>query len=247
MIDIHTHIGFYEFFPEFFIQGIAQSLFKSLPDSEQNDAGQHLLNRLVKASLSDKNGAHLIKQAEQAGIKQSVVLIVDFFYQKNDENSLSKIELIHSLHNSIQMEYPEKVVVFSGIDPRRGQNGLALLEKSFQEYGFKGLKLYPPCGFEIDDSCVFDYYQVCSDYNVPVLIHTGPSENTMCVSRNFPASIKKAASQFPKLTFILAHAGILYFEDGFRLAKKYSNIYVDISGFQKELNRKGYIKNKIRK
>ena len=245
MIDVHTHIGYHELFPDYFVKEIANSLFKTLPLSEQNASGLHLLERLIKASLSDKDGSQLVKQATLGGIEKSVVLIVDFFYQEGGDQKLTEIERVHEFHKKILENNGDKIVVFSGIDPRRGQDGLDLLEKALKEYGFKGLKLYPPCGFEIDEAVALDYYQLCSEIQVPVLIHTGPSVDSMYVSTRYPSSVENIARQFPKLNLILAHAGILYFDEGFYLAKKYSNIYVDISGFQKDLGKKDAIGKKV--
>ncbi len=235
MIDIHAHISSDKLFPKEFINGITDSLIAVLPTEEKNASILNLLNRITLNMLSDHDCSKLIKQADNAGITKTVLLIIDFFYNPVDQDS-SYIEWVHKFHYDILKSQPEKFIVFSGIDPRRGKKGLDLLEKAIKDYGFKGLKLYPPCGFELDDKELYPFYELCGYYKIPVLIHTGPSLSYMKTPINYPDSILKATEEFKEVNFILGHAGILYFDEGIEIAQKRKNLFLDISGFQKELS-----------
>ena len=46
---------------------------------------------------------------------------------------------------------------------------MKLFRKSIEQYHFSGFKVYPPCGFEIDDERLFPYYEICDNYRLPVL------------------------------------------------------------------------------
>lgn len=243
MIDIHSHIGNYEYFPTYFIDGIVDSMFYNLNPNEQTVEYRDILERMAKKMLSDKEGRKQLRQAEKAGITKSVLLIIDYFY--DEEDSIEKIEKIHEQHKAIRDSAPDKWCVFAGIDPRR-KKGMDLLEKSIEEYNFSGLKLYPPCGFELDDKELFPYYDYCQQHDIPVLTHTGPSLGNMRLTHRLEESVLKVVNNFKDLKMILAHAGILYNDEALRLGK-YDNIYVDISGFEKEIKNKGLIEYKFKR
>lgn len=232
MIDIHSHLGNYEYFPKYFIDGIVDSMFYNLRKEEQNLAYRRVIERVAKLMLSDNEGKKQLEQAKEAGITKSVLLIVDFLYDKSDD--MKFIEKIHSDHRAVLEKKPDKWSVFAGIDPRR-KNGMDLLEKSIKEYNFSGLKLYPPCGFELDDKQVFPYYEFCQKNEIPVLTHTGPSLGNMKISNRLVESVENVVKEFKSLNLILAHAGILYHNDAIELSK-HEHLYVDISGFEKEIN-----------
>ena len=246
MIDIHCHMAFSKIYSEYFIDGIVKELNNSFEDKEKNNTNWNLVKTLVINVLSDAEGKKLIKQMDEAGIEKSVLLIADLFYNTDEDNNGEKIKWIHKFHYDFLQKYPDRFIIFSGVDPRRGEKGIELFKKSIEEYKFKGLKLYPPCGFEIDDIALTEYYELCRFYHLPVLIHTGPSLKDMYLSKKYPLTIKIIANKFKEVNFILAHSGILYFNEGLELAKEYNNIYLDISGFQKESNNIESIKNKMK-
>lgn len=233
MIDIHSHLANCDYFPKFFIDGIVDSMFEKLQQEEQTSDTRGIIENMAKSMLSDNEGKKQIRQAEKAGINKSVLLIVDFFYDEKNEDS-SFLERIHKEHYELHKENADKFIVFSGVDPRR-KNGMQILENSVTEYGFKGLKLYPPCGFELDDKVLDEYYSFCQEKGIPVLTHTGPSLGSMKNTKRLNHSVKNVVAKFKNLKLILAHAGILYIDDAIELGN-YDNVYVDISGFQKELH-----------
>ena len=47
-------------------------------------------------------------------------------------------------------------------------------EKAVRDDGFKGLKMYPGCGFYPYDEMCLPFYKKCVEYDVPVLFHTSP-------------------------------------------------------------------------
>lgn len=241
MIDIHTHLAVYEFFPKYFIDGIVDSIFCNMNHEDQTEKNRAAIELVAQRILSDIDGQKQLKQQERAGIEKSVLLIIDFFY--NEEDGQGLLENIMEAHNKIQKSNTDKFIVFTGIDPRRKQ-GMDLLEKSVDIHKFRGLKLYPPCGFELDDKELFSYYDYCQKKEIPVLAHTGPSLGNMKISNRLVESVERVVKNFPELKLILAHAGVRQFKDAISLGK-YDNVYVDISGFQKEFNKKESIEYKF--
>jgi uncharacterized protein len=224
IIDVHTHLAFKKIFSPNFLNGITQNIAGS--DQLKNK----FLLKVVESTLRDNQGDALVKQMDDAGIAKSVLLIADFGYALG-EADLS-IEDIHIIHKHVLNMYPGRFIVFSGVDPRRGQAGYDLFEKYVTRYGFSGLKLYPPCGFELNDPSVYPLYEICSQYGLPVLSHTGPSLDSMRTEKKYPETIFEVSRQFPNIRFILGHGGADFYKMNVEVAKQRENVFLEISTFQ---------------
>jgi uncharacterized protein len=131
--------------------------------------------------------------------------------------------------------HPGKFEVFGGVDPRWGKDALALFERSLAEFGFRGLKLYPPCGYSPSDPALFPYYELCAHYRIPVLLHIGPTSPVLDFSFSSPFLLDEAARLFKNVNFILAHGAINFVEECIMMCRYRPNVYLDISGFQSTL------------
>jgi uncharacterized protein len=201
-----------------------------MPNQDRTPALETYVRKVVRGAMTDHSAQRLIREMEHADVSKSVLLIIDLFYGTPEETD--PINEIHRLHHNILQRHPDRLLVFSGVDPRRGKQGLELLEMAVKEYGFRGLKLYPPCGFELDDIRLWPFYDFCQQQSIPVLTHTGPSLPTMFRETRFPQSLAAAASAFRKVNFIAAHALLGLFDSLVALASEHRNIYLEISGFQ---------------
>lgn len=184
--------------------------------------------------LQDKDCKQLAKQMDVAKIDKSILLIADFTYELKD--TPLTIQEIFEGHHQVLQKCPDKFIIFGGVDPRYGQDGISLFERSISRMGFKGLKLYPPCGFAPNDKRLYPYYEICKKENLPVLLHTGPTSPVLSFDYSDPSLIDRAALDFPEVNFILAHAGIKNYSQAAMMAEFRPNVYLDISGFQSELN-----------
>jgi predicted TIM-barrel fold metal-dependent hydrolase len=135
------------------------------------------------------------------------------------------------------MDRTDRFVAFSNVDPRRGKEGLDLFEKAVREWGFCGMKLYPPCGYAPNDQALFPFYEICRQFHLPVLTHIGPTSSTLSFRNTQPWDVDDAAFQFPEVNFILGHAGVMHYEQAGLLAQYRPNVYLDLSGFQVAVNR----------
>ncbi|MBN2610362.1 MAG: amidohydrolase [Bacteroidales bacterium] len=71
-------------------------------------------------------------------------------------------------------KFPEQVILFIHIDPRR-PGVLGLLKKYVEEKKFKGVKLYPPLGVYPDHPVLMnEVFPYCEEKNLPVLAHGSP-------------------------------------------------------------------------
>jgi uncharacterized protein len=221
IIDIHAHLAYHAIYPE----GFLSEMFVGLEEKEKNK-----FKKLLPSLLRDKDGSSYLKQMDKAGIDKAVLLIMDAGVGLG-ESPLS-IEEIYEVHYNILKKYPDRFLVFGGIDPRRAQSGMDLFKKGIFDFGFKGLKLYPPMGFAMDDERLLPYYDICDKNNLPVLIHTGTSLRILKNKFANPLSIEKIAQRYTNLKFILAHAGYNLTPELIELVVNTKNLYVDIAGFR---------------
>jgi predicted TIM-barrel fold metal-dependent hydrolase len=224
IIDVHTHLPYHRIFPNTFMDNVARPL-------SQNDPRKiEFVKKIIRANLNDDHGENLLLQMDSCGISRSVLLIADFGHAMG-EAELS-LEEIYSLHREILKKHADRFVVFGGVDPRRGRSAIDLFERSITQFGFSGLKLYPPCGFELDDPILYPLYEICDQHDIPVLTHTGPSFPSLTTERKYPGSILKICEEFRNVNFILGHGGAKAWRANVNLAQRKKNIFLEVSTFQ---------------
>ncbi len=106
------------------------------------------------------------------------------------------------------------------------------------DLGIRMIKIHPPHqefapnAHRYDLPQLAEIYRECEAREVPVMFHTGTS--IFPRARNVfadPMPVDDVAVDFPRLPIILAHAGRpLYGETAFFLARRHTNVHLDISG-----------------
>ena len=233
IFDCHAHLASSAVLPKQFFDGWCATIKRSLPHEVSREQEQGL-DRLFEQLRDDEGAEVLCRQMDDAGIDRAVLLVIDFGLVFGEEEMT--LEEIHLEHRRI-VAGDDRFCAFAGVDPRRGREGVELFEKAIYEWGFRGLKLYPPCGFSPSDSSLFPYYEICSAERIPVLTHTGPTSSALAFAPAHPMEVDRAAQQFPAVDFILGHGAIFWHRDASMLAEYRPNIYLDLSGFQAELNK----------
>jgi uncharacterized protein len=185
---------------------------------------------MFRAANQDHGCDKLVAEMDRAGIAKTVLLIVDFGFAYPDQRDA--LERNYALHRELMKRHPGRFIVFAGIDPRRGAAGVDLLERALRDDGFRGMKIYPPCGYSPDARELDPFYEVCAKYRVPVLSHIGPTSPTLSFKYTRPENIEDAAFRHPGVNFILGHAGVTWREESAMLAAYRPNVYLDLSGFQ---------------
>jgi predicted TIM-barrel fold metal-dependent hydrolase len=230
IIDCHNHIAGPRHLPPEFFDGWASTIKATLPDMPIDDCCR--LDDLFARLNYDPDCHQLLREMDDASIDLAVLLVIDFgFAFPSAEGSLQ------AAHDEVEQLCAQtgRFVGFAGVDPRRGQAGVDFLERALRDRGFRGLKLYPPCGYSPSDPRLYPFYEVCQAYGVPVLSHIGPTTSTLPFTHTHPQDVDVAAHRFPKVNFILAHAGVVWYREAAMLAQYRPNIYLDLSGFQAEL------------
>jgi uncharacterized protein len=96
----------------------------------------------------------------------------------------------------------------------------------------KGIKLY--CGYEHYypyDKGYQRVYDMCVEYDAPVMIHTGDTfSNTAKIRFSHPLTVDDIAVDNPELKIVMCHLGNPWMVDCQEVIYKNRNVYADISG-----------------
>ncbi|MFX0028043.1 MAG: amidohydrolase family protein, partial [Candidatus Hermodarchaeota archaeon] len=128
IIDVHSHIWEEKYIPEDLIT-VLHSIAK-------------LMNYDLKLIL-DAGPERLVSEMDDAGIDKTVIFGVDYeFLFKGKISYREYNDMVAGYVN----KYPDRLIGFAAIDPRRGKNAIQELERCIDELGFKGVKLWPLTG-----------------------------------------------------------------------------------------------------
>lgn len=239
VIDCHTHLPWHECVPaEFLDSAIANML--ALLRARGARATRKAVTEQVMSGMQDRQGDALVEEMALANITQAAVLVPDLTFALRSSNLTIEELLLH--HRNVGERHGDKLVLFAGVDPRWGADGIALFERAV-EWGFRGLKLYPPCGFNPSDPMLYPYYEVCRKHSLPVLVHIGPTAPALSFSTSHPLMLDQACRDFGSVNFVLGHGGSHYVEDCVMMAAFRPNVYLEFSGFQ----RAGALKDALRR
>lgn len=236
IIDAHCHIASQELTARSFIDGAINNMVSALSAQGMSVSASKIAD-LYLQKMNDPLCDALVAEMAESGISKSILLAADFTYALKD--CALNIEESFSRHRDVLARHPSKFEVFGGVDPRWGNDGIALFERSLKEFGFRGFKVYPPCGFSPSFSGLFPFYDLCSQYKAPVVVHIGPTSPALSFDTSNPFLLDEAARKFPDVNFILAHASVSFTEESVMMSAFRPNIYLDISGYQSSFRTAG--------
>jgi predicted TIM-barrel fold metal-dependent hydrolase len=231
LIDFHCHVAAEMCFPPSFRQGVVANMTLALA-ARGTTMSRAQVARFHESTLQDPLCDTLISEMDSAGIVEAVLLLPDFTYALPD--SSHTIEELVAHHRTVRDRHPGRFSVFVGVDPRWGEDGVALFERAVSEYGFDGLKLYPPCGYTLADKALWPYYEICDTYSLPVLSHIGATSPVLDFALAAPLFVDEAARAFPGVDFVLAHGTVHYPDECAMLCTNRPNIYLDVSGYEND-------------
>ena len=163
-----------------------------------------------------------------ADIERAVILPIDSGL--NQDMPLTMREKTDWHANEVEGD--PSLITFVGLDPRRGKEGLDELERAVKEKKCGGWKMYPPNGFYPDNEEFYPYYELCSQLDVPIVIHQGFTSRFKHIKYARPVHVDSVAVDFPNLKIVLAHVGVPWVDEALTVASKNPNVSVDISGWQ---------------
>lgn len=217
IIDAHCHI-----WEQRMIRGGMRELMDSVAAELQVRDPENLRNGTAERLIRDMDGA---------GIDKTVILPLDFEFRFSGDGFTFRD--FNDLAGRYAKEYPGRIIPFAGVDPRRGKAAVDELRRCVEEMGFRGLKLWTVMGFMPNDESYYPLYEEAARLGVTVLVHTGlgPGETYLETCR--PLYVDKPAVDFREVNFIMAHVGVPWVDEALAVALKNSNVYVDVSAWQR--------------
>lgn len=196
IIDAHCHI-----YPE--------KIAAKAVNGTDNFYGEHSVG---KGTVED-----LISREEKAGVDGFIV-----------QSVATTPHQVASINNFIATEVaknPEKLTGLGTLHPESEDIKADVL--NLLSLGLKGVKLHPDIqAFKLDDYRCLKIYELCEEYNLPVLIHTG--DNRYDYSN--PNRMVPILETYDKLTVIGAHlGGWSIWDEAVMAYKDFKNFYVDCS------------------
>jgi predicted TIM-barrel fold metal-dependent hydrolase len=168
--------------------------------------------------------AKLLHAMEDNNIRHSIILSS----YKVDQDRPSTLQL---LKNTEKHRDSLSVVAGFSIDGHN-EDDFQNCRKWLKDGLIKGMKLY--CGYEHYypyDERYQQIYDLCIEFGVPVMIHTGDTFSSKGKLRfAHPLNIDEVAVDNPELKIIICHLGNPWIQDCQEVLYKNKNVYADISG-----------------
>lgn len=228
IIDSHAHLFSHDFIAKPFWDGWVR-LSSTLSGRPPADIEKRL------PEFWDETGELLVKDMDEAGIGQSWIGVLDYGLSKVGEARYSIAEL-NKKYAQIARDSGGRLLSFAGVDPRRAE-AASLLETTVREWGMRGLKLLPACGYYPNSEECYRLYGVAAKLSIPVLVHTGPEITPLYSKYGVPVYLDEVASDFPDLILILAHAGFCWWREALNIAATKPSVYLDLAGWQTRTRR----------
>jgi predicted TIM-barrel fold metal-dependent hydrolase len=129
---------------------------------------------------------------------------------------------------------PENFIGFASVNPlfRGVKAAVAELGRAVEEYGLKGVKLYPMYQHwnPDDPEVAFPIYSAARDLGIPVMIHQAGSTtidgDLRCAE---PWKLDAIGREFRDLKVIVAHCGFPRIDETLHLLSKHANFYGELS------------------
>lgn len=217
IVDAHCHMWLEEW--------IEKDMLKVI-ESVQESLGLKDLGNIMRGDVE-----RLIADMDEAGIDKTVLLPLDFEFLY-EAGALTYRDYNDRVGEALAT-YPDRLIAFAGVDPRRGKAGVVELRRCVEEMGFRGLKLWTIAGFYPDDDPYYPLYAEAERLGITVMVHTGLGPGFSYLKTCRPVYTDKIAVDFRGVNFILAHAGNPWVDEALAVAMKNPNVWVDISAWQK--------------
>jgi len=237
IVDAHVHLNDDAWRPSGFKRGLGRIISASLAKYTGEFADPDELVKGADEQYTDPEGKLLLADMDEAGVDVSVICTVDYAMGGDEPCSgtpeCAPIAEVNRIFGEIAAKHSKRLVYLVAVDPRR-KDAVEVLEEGVTKQGARGLKLHPTTGFYPDDPVCYPLYEKALELNVPVLFHTGTQPAPMKAKYARPICVDGAAADFPDLKMVMAHVGHCWWEEALALAGSKWNLYIDISGWQRE-------------
>jgi predicted TIM-barrel fold metal-dependent hydrolase len=155
-------------------------------------------------------------------------------YVGRDLESTTGWKLSNELVAETQDRYPDRILGYAGIDPRKGADAIAEIKRSVNDWGLKGVAVDPfRADMPPDDPLLYKVYEACAAEGVPVLITIGPLPSpAMPMAYGSPMGVDRVATDMPELRIICSHGGWPFTNEMIAIAWRQQNVYFETSLYE---------------
>ncbi len=107
------------------------------------------------------------------------------------------------------VRYPGRIFPFVAVNPNRSSH-FVHMQRALTELNFKGVKLYPSLGYDLDSSAMDKVYAYCHENGVPLLMHCskgGFYYAEQYIDNSAPAHWEAILGRYPNLKICFGHFG----------------------------------------
>ncbi|MDY7229246.1 amidohydrolase family protein [Hyalangium rubrum] len=139
----------------------------------------------------------------------------------------------------IRKLYPDRFLLYAGVDPLRGTAALDDLEQQVEALRPSGLKLYPAAwlgeafkhtGWRMDDARIaFPLFERARKLGIKnIAVHKGLPMGSVPIEAYKVDDIGGAADAFPDLNFEIVHGGMAFLDETGMQLSLFPNVYVNL-------------------
>ena len=194
-----------------------------------SNRSQDFVRDRVEQTWFDETGDLLISDMDEAGIEKAVIMAIDFALYAGVDDEVSLEQRYEIYHQAIE-KHAGRLILYGGVDPRRPHSA-KFVERAVNEWDLKGFKLWCT-GINPGDRACYRIYEKCAELGLPVVVHTGQEIAPASSEPTRPIYVDQPSNDFPEVTFVLAHAGMAWWEEAASLAWHHPNIYLDTAYWQ---------------
>ncbi|MBI2864059.1 MAG: amidohydrolase family protein [Chloroflexi bacterium] len=235
IVDVHHHL--IPVFPdESTLSAHAETyfyLFGGGGRSERTPATLEEVHRRMRARTPDPDGEKLFQRMTRAGVDVTFMCATD-----DVRRNLADAEILTVNRTLAEFAQGSKgrVIALAGIDPRR-KEAPELFRRCIEEYGMRGLKWHPDCGFYPNSPEAYRVLKVAEQLGTPLLTHTGPlpAIHPSLPYRSKYADVRlldEVAQDLPGLKIVAAHMGHYDWLGWAQLAQYRPNLFGDLAMWQ---------------
>ena len=229
IIDVHYHMltswdclseTFWDFVGKLMV-GLFDRLGKKMTLEE--------VKRDIFSTYIDPEGEKLMRYLDGNGIDAAVICALDYALAFGE--GATGIEDQNRQVAAIARKHPDRLVGFTGVDPRR-KDATEIIERCFRDYGMRGLKYHPDAGFYPNGPESYAVLEKAVQYGAVLLTHTGPLPPPSRSKYVQPIHLDDLGVDFPTLKVIAAHCSEYWWRDWAALSHYRPNLYGDLAEWQ---------------
>ncbi|OGA30806.1 MAG: hypothetical protein A3G80_03860 [Betaproteobacteria bacterium RIFCSPLOWO2_12_FULL_62_13b] len=232
IIDVHRHLVVKGTVQGAYIRGASRSFSMMYNKAHKTSFTPRQYIDEIMRKETDDHADNIIAEMDAAGVDISIIFAVDYGLLFGE----APIHIFdqNKLYAEVARRHQGRMIPFVAIDPRR-PGGLKHCEQAYHEWGVKGFKLHAGTGYMPDDPVCNWVYERATEWQIPIMCHTGGAPSVALRWENSrPSYFASAAARYPDADFILAHAGdIGWWQEAMQAAAWLPNVYLDLSLWQK--------------